>query len=183
LDRGFREREISHINKPDNQLIREVEQSIGKGQSLIGIVIRELDEKAHGENIGMRALLAATETWAKESHFLDLCKLLFREGYEVVLTSDHGNVEANGMGNPSEGLIAETRGERVRIYKDRLLRGKIHLEYPDSIEWIPVGLPQNFFPLIARGRRAFTTANSVVVSHGGLTLEEVIVPLIRLRKG
>ncbi|RLL82604.1 hypothetical protein Y696_00460 [Mesotoga sp. H07pep.5.4] len=183
LDRGFREREIAHINKPDNQLIREVEQSIGKGQSLIGIVIRELDEKAHGENIGMRALLAATETWAKESCFLDLCKLLYREGYEVFLTSDHGNVEANGIGNPSEGLIAETRGERVRIYKDRLLREKIHIEYPDSIEWVPVGLPQNFFPLIAQGRRAFTTANSVVVSHGGLTLEEVIVPLIRLRKG
>jgi len=183
LDRGFKEREISHINKPDNQLIGEVERSIGKGQPVIGIVIRELDEKAHGENIGMKALLAATETWAKESCFLDLCKLLFREGYEVVITSDHGNVEAYGMGNPSEGLIAETRGERVRIYKDRLLRGKIHLEYPHSIEWVPAGLPKDYFPLVARGRWAFTTANSVVISHGGLTLEEVIVPLIRLRKG
>lgn len=183
IDRGVKEREISYINKADNQLIGAAEESVEREMAVIGIVIRELDEKAHGENIGMRSLLAATEIWLQESCFLDLCKLLLWSGYEVILTSDHGNVESKGMGNPSEGLMAETRGERVRIYKDSLLRNKIHSQYPDSIEWIPAGLPQDFLPLIARGRRAFTTLDSAVISHGGLTLDEVIVPLIKLSRG
>ncbi len=183
IDRGFNERDISYINKADNQLIKAVKNSIEDGQRIIRIVIREVDEKSHAENIGMRSLLAVTDIWLKESCFLDLCDLLLAKGYEVILTSDHGNVEAKGIGNPSEGLIAETRGERVRIYSDSFLRRRIHSQYPDSIEWITAGLPQNYLPLIARGRRAFTTVNSAVVSHGGLTLEEVIVPLIRLRKG
>lgn len=183
MDKGVKEREISYINRADNQLMRAVKESIEREASVIGIVIRELDEKAHGENIGMRSLLAATEIWLQESCFLDLCKLLLWSGYEVILTSDHGNVESKGIGNPAEGLMAETRGERVRIYKDSLLRHKIHSEYPDSIEWISAGLPQDFLPLIARGRRAFTTLDSAVISHGGLTLDEVIVPLIRLSRG
>ena len=47
-----------------------------------------------------------------------LLDLLLDRGFRVYLTSDHGNIEAEGCGRPAEGAVADLRGERVRIYPD-----------------------------------------------------------------
>lgn len=49
--------------------------------------------------------------------------------------------------------------------------------------WSSQGLlPKNFWVLMPRGRRAFAQENETVVTHGGMTLDEMIVPLIQIRK-
>jgi hypothetical protein len=101
---------------------------------------------------------------------------------KVWLTSDHGNIECTGMGNPGEGVIAETRGERARIYPTQELRALVAGRYPDTIPWDPVGLPQDYYPLLAKGTNAFLTKGKKTVTHGGASLEEVIVPLIKFEK-
>ena len=104
-------------------------------------------------------------------------------GYDVWLTSDHGNIECQGKGRPSEGVIAETRGERVRVYPTPELRTKVAREFPFASQWQPIGLPQGYFPLIASGRDAFVTSGTTIVGHGGVSIEEVIVPLIKFERG
>jgi hypothetical protein len=41
-------------------------------------------------------------------------------------------------------------------------------------------LPANYRPLLAPGRTAFVTAGTRMVGHGGISLEEVIVPWIKV---
>ncbi|NQT01458.1 MAG: hypothetical protein HQ580_05520 [Planctomycetes bacterium] len=53
------------------------------------------------------------------------CHKMLCLGFRVFLTSDHGNIEARGCGRPAEGAVADLRGERVRVYPDPVLRGKI----------------------------------------------------------
>ena len=72
-------------------------------------------------------------------------------GYEVWLTADHGNIECESKGRPSEVVIAETRGERVRVYPTQELRSQVAASLTLAYEWQPVGLPENYFPLIAGG--------------------------------
>ena len=103
-----------------------------------------------------------------------------REWLHPFLTSDHGNIEAVGAGRPREGAIAEVRGERVRIYSDDVLRARMASRFPAAFSWPPIGLPNDFLPLLAPERQAFTLQGSRTVTHGGTTLDEIIVAFIRI---
>ncbi|OAA30194.1 hypothetical protein AT15_00365 [Kosmotoga arenicorallina S304] len=179
----IRNSEIAYLNEPGEKLLKDVEESIRKNARVLGIVVRELDEIMHGESLGMDGLISATKLLGNRGILSDLLKLLGVNDYHVILTSDHGNVFARGIGKPSEGVAAESKGERVRIYKNKSLRQTVHSRYPEAIAWRPIGLPENFFPLIARGRTAFTNFDEETICHGGITVDELIVPFIELWKG
>jgi hypothetical protein len=81
-------------------------------------------------------------------------------GFHVYLTADHGNVEAISAGRPNQGVIAESRGERVRIYPTELLRKQSAEQIPGTIELPSPALPPDFLPLFAGGRTAFIVSRS-----------------------
>ena len=80
--------------------------------------------------------------------------------------------------------MADLRGERVRIYSDPVLRGKVKESFPSAVEWPPVGIPDDYLPLLAPSRQAFVDEHQRIVSHGGIAVEELIVPLVQIdRRG
>jgi len=80
-------------------------------------------------------------------------------------------------------VIAETRGERARVYPTPELRSEVGSAFAFAREWCPIGLPENYFPLVASGRDAFVTPGETIVAHGGIAIEEVIVPLVKFERG
>lgn len=121
--------------------------------------------------------------WANEGFMDSLLNMLLAKGFAIYITSDHGNVEAAGCGRPKEGVLAEVRGERVRIYSEDILRSRVASTFPDALCWKPLGLPEDFLPLLAPGRRAFVLEGQRTVAHGGITLEEMVVPFVRVVEG
>src|SRR6266850_1892939 len=83
---------------------------------------------------------------------------------------------------PPEGAVADLRGERVRVYPNPALRAQVQARFPDALAWPAPGLPENYFPLLAPGRSAFVQEGVRIVGHGGITLEELIVPFIRIER-
>ena len=75
-----------------------------------------------------------------------------------------------------------TCGERVRIDPDAILRRQVRERFATAVEWEPIGLPQNYLPLIAGGRAAFVAEKDRIVCHGGIAIEEVIVPLVEIQR-
>jgi len=148
----------------------------------LGLVVDMVDKIMHGMQLGARGMHNQIQQWCQSGFLVALISRLLEAGYGVWLTSDHGNVECIGRGRPSEGAIAETRGERVRVYPSRELRSRVAKDYPFSSEWEPVGLPQDYYPLMAMGNTAFVKEGSSMVGHGGTAIEEVIVPLIKFEK-
>lgn len=118
--------------------------------------------------LGTAGMHNQVRQWAEQGFMVDLLNLLNKQGFSVFLTSDHGNIEAKGCGRPSEGSVAELRGERVRIYSDALLRKQGKDRFPDTIDWPSIGLPDNYLPLLAPGRSAFVNEGETVIAHGGL---------------
>lgn len=149
---------------------------------VLGLVVGAVDRLAHGSNLGKAGLHQQVRLWAEAGFFAALLDRLFDAGWLVVLTADHGNVEALGSGRSAEGSIASTRGERARVYPSATLRDAARARYPEAISWPPLGLPEDFYPLMAPGRCAFTTAGERIVGHGGINLEEVIVPYVVIRR-
>ena len=49
------------------------------------------------------------------------------------------------------------------------------------IVWPPVGLPVDYLPLLAPGRFAFVPEGKRTIGHGGISLEEIIVPFVEIR--
>ncbi len=125
---------------------------------------------------------AATEAVQQGSVWIEgLIDLLLAEGYTVTVTGDHGHVEAIGVGNPREGVLASTRSKRTRLYTSLDLAQGAASRLPDTMvidtSWL---CPQEVFPIVALRRIAYAPQGERVVTHGGLTLEEMIVPLITL---
>ena len=149
---------------------------------VVGFVIDTVDKIMHGMQLGTAGMHNQVRQWAEQGFMQRLLNLLFDHGFDVVLTSDHGNIEAVGIGRPSEGAVADLRGERVRVYPDRILRAGIKTQFPNAIEWPPLGLPEDYLPLIAPGRSAFIREGERIVAHGGISLEEVIIPFIRIQR-
>ena len=150
---------------------------------VIGIVVGAVDNAVHGAAMGAGALHATVERWVQEDVLGSLISTLVSEGYRVYLTSDHGNTEATGMGKPNVGVTADERGVRAHIFPDEAARSHTHQEHPDAISWPPIGLPPGYYPLLAPDRRAFVASGTQTISHGGASLEELIVPFVRIGQG
>ncbi|HBP90839.1 MAG TPA: BREX-3 system phosphatase PglZ [Nitrospiraceae bacterium] len=184
-DEGFTTNEIVYLKGLGDGDLENVSEAISHPRVRIaGLVVDKVDRIMHGMEMGTAGMHNQVLQWAKQPYLSRLLDLLLDRGFRVYLTSDHGNVEARGCGHPAEGAVADLRGERVRIYPDAALRGMVKERFPTSLEWDPVGLPEDYFPLLAPARQAFVQKNQNAVCHGGISVEELIVPLIQIeRKG
>ena len=138
---------------------------------------RRQDAGAVGSGVTADAMQQGS-VWIEE-----LIDLLLAEGYTVTITGDHGHVEAVGIGNPQEGVLASTRSKRARLYSSLDLAQNAATRLPDTMiidtGWLR---PQGVFPVVALRRSAYAIQGERVVTHGGLTVEEMIVPLITLTR-
>ena len=149
---------------------------------VVGLVVDKVDKIMHGMQLGSAGMHNQIKQWCQGGFLGALVGQLLDYGYEVWLTADHCNIECDGKGRPSEGVIAEIRGERVRVYPTQELRAQVAGSFAFAREWQPVGLPSNYFPLIAGGRDAFVNPGDSIVGHGSVAIEEVIVPLVKFER-
>ncbi|KPL75312.1 hypothetical protein ADN00_13070 [Ornatilinea apprima] len=147
------------------------------------------DKLAHHATLGTADQQSSLKLWLDPIHHPNSLPLeaqldaYLEQGYTLFIASDHGHVEAAGVGQPSEGLVAQTRGKRVRIYKDRLAALHVQNAFSDTILWDNDGLlPDQMAALMPEGRDAFAPNGEVVVTHGGVSIDEVIVPFIQITK-
>ena len=149
------------------------------------LIDTRLDDMIHDATLGTRDLYASLPVWLEDygSRLERLIDVLLARGFAVYLTSDHGHMQARGFGQPNEGLAVDTRGRRARIYRDRRAAQNAQQSFPDTVLWHDDGLlPDDVFVLSPLNRRAFDTFDKTVVTHGGLTLDEVIVPLVTIEQ-
>jgi hypothetical protein len=147
-----------------------------------GLVVDTVDEIVHGAVLGKRGIATQIKSWCETDFANGLLDLLFREGFQVYLTSDHGNAEAVGIGRPkNEGVATEMRGHRVRTYRTEALVTQYAESMPETFTLDVAGLPPDFHPLFADGNGAFMAAGQYAVVHGGLSVEELMVPFVTVR--
>ena len=160
-----------------------LESAIHPGKTkVVGLVVDKVGKIMHGMQLGSAGMHNQIKQWRQGGFLAAPVDQLPEYGYEVWLTADHGNIQCDGKGRPSEGVIAETRGERVRVYPTPELRAQVAGAFPFAHEWQPVGLPADYFPLVAGGHDAFVNPGDAIVGHGGVAIEEVIVPLVKFER-
>ncbi|KXK39349.1 MAG: PglZ domain protein [Candidatus Hinthialibacteria bacterium OLB16] len=164
----------------DGKLDQIVEIISQPGVRVAGLVVDKIDKILHGMELGMAGMHNQVRQWALLDYLGNLLDVLQEHGFRVWIASDHGNVEAEGLGKPSEGVMADAQGQRVRVYPNDALRRSTKLNFPAAIEWVSTSLPETFVPLIAPQRFAFCQEGARTVCHGGATIEELIVPFVAI---
>jgi len=167
----------------DGDVTTVLDATLNPGNTrVVGLVVDKVDKIMHGMQLGSAGMHNQIKQWCQGGFLGSLIGYLLDHDYQVWMTSDHGNIECQGKGHPSEGVIAEIRGERVRVYPTPELRSQVAGTFTFAHEWQPVGLPSNYFPLVAGGNDAFINPNEAIVGHGGISVEEVIVPLVKFER-
>lgn len=181
---GLRANEIAYrkgIKRPED--LAELETALSDPRcSAIGIVVDMIDEMVHGDRLGKRGIAGQIATWCETGFVEHLLRTLLDKGFHIYLTADHGNMEALGIGRINEGATVETRGARVRVYRSQALVPSMP-EDIDAFRLDSAGLPADFLPLFAGGRGAFVQKDQPTVAHGGLSIEELVVPFVKVTRG
>lgn len=181
LDQGFTQAQVAFLKGLGNGTIDELKELLEHPQVCVaGLVVDKVDKIMHGMELGTAGMHNQVRQWTLQGFMSDLIDLLQNLDFRVWLTSDHGNIEAEGFGRPTEGAVADLKGERVRVYPDQILRSKVKEKFPDTIEWPAIGLPEDYLCLLAPGRSAFIQEGKRTVAHGGVSIEEVIVPFVEI---
>lgn len=182
-DHGLTPNEVVYIKGLGDGSLETVSEALSHPKARVaGLGVDKVDKIMHGMEMGTAGMHNQVRQWAKQPFMNTLLDLLLDRGFRVYLTSDHGNVEAAGCGRPAEGAVADLRGERVRVYPDAALRSKVKERFPSALEWGSVGLPEDYLALLAPARQAFVQEKQRTVSHGGVSVEELIVPLVQIER-
>ncbi len=181
-DQGLRANEVMYRKglKRTDQLAELGAAISAPSIRVAGIVVDTIDEIVHGAVLGKRGIAAQVESWCESSFVDQLFSLLLDKGFHVYLTADHGNVEAVGQGRPNQGVAPELRGERVRTYRSETLVAESVAANPNTYRFDVAGLPANLMALFAGGRTAFMQQGEPAVVHGGISVEELLVPFVKI---
>ena len=183
-DSGIAKNRITyHKNLNDDNITAYLETDFNpQTTEVAGFVINKVDDIMHGMTMGEEGMHMMIEQWCRKGYLHQMITTLLENGFSVWITSDHGNVEGEGIGRPTEGATADVKGERVRIYPSDALRSEVAGQYPTSLAWKPQGLPDNYYPLFAPAQSAFITKGETAVAHGGISIDEVIVPFVSISR-
>lgn len=145
-----------------------------------GGVIDVIDKFMHGAKQGNRTMASEVDNWLSTGYFQNLLNLLHNEKFDIYVTADHGNVECQGRGRIFQGVTVDSADQRLRIYKSDNIRKQTAIENPDTLIWDNVNLPDDYYVLLAKNNDAFVPKNDRIITHGGIHIEEVIVPFVRI---
>jgi hypothetical protein len=182
-DQGIQRAGVDLVTSLDGPNDPKLETALANPRlSVLGIVWNKVDDIMHGMQMQTAGMHNQVRLWASQGHLQQLLVRLQQEGFVVYLTADHGNVTATGIGNPREGVLAETKGKRVRVYDRTEFLEEVANKFPQSDRWPNHGLPPARYVLLAGNLKAFTDTGDEIVSHGGIALEEVMVPFVAITR-
>ena len=136
-----------------------------------------------------KAYRSLTASWFKNSPLKDLIKKASGLGFKILLTTDHGTIN---VGHPSEVIGDKETSMNLRYKSGKSLtyqkKDIISCKHPDSFE-LPSFYGLNSSYIFAKNNAYFVYKNNFnhyaklfndTFQHGGVSLEEMIIPFVVL---
>ena len=160
------------------EYLRGYEPNFGSLSKLIAIVINEVDDIAHGQRQGRTGMYNDMNVLGKEGKLQRLIKDLARSGFEVYITSDHGNTPCVGVGGFRSGVEIQSKSMRMAVLKDFADKHELIDQY--ATEYPGHYLDKSYTYYVCEPGVSYDSKGEKVMTHGGMTIDEVIVPFVRI---
>jgi hypothetical protein len=125
-------------------------------------------------------LLKLTENWLKRSKIRQTIQELLSQSFRVIITSDHGNIQAKGWRglNGKEKLGTNksgSRSERHLEYSEKRLKDEFLNNNPELLG----SIVQEEQAIYFKDDLSFSRRDELV-THGGAHFLEVVIPFIEI---
>lgn len=168
-------------NKYQIKYHRGYDVDVSVKDKCLAIIINDIDDLVHNQLQGYSGMYRDIEYMGSNNELKNLINKLNKLNFQVYITSDHGNTNTKGIGKiKGSGIEVETKSKRVVIYKDYAANEEVKEKF-GLIEYPGYYLPNDYKYYICEMEQSFGTLNEDIMSHGGITLEEVIVPFVKIK--
>ena len=168
---GFSNRQVEYL--------RGYDANIRPLTKLAVVVVNEVDDIVHGQRQGRAGMYNDMGLLGNSGKLQSLVSRLIREGFAVYITADHGNTQCTGIGNIRVGIEVESRSNRMVILKDFAEVNTFLFE--NTNEYPGYYLDKDYRYLICKTGISLDINSETVMTHGGISIDEVIVPFIRIK--
>jgi len=145
------------------------------------VIINDVDDMVHAQTQGRLGMFNDITVLANQKKLLEMTKRFTTAGYDVYITADHGNTPCTGIGKLiGTGVEVETKSRRMLALKDFADKDGLVEKY-SLIEYPKYYLPKEYDYLICDVGDSFDVKGDEVMTHGGITLDEVVVPFIKIK--
>ncbi len=171
----FSNKETKYFTEED-----EITSDTVLGYEYISILYNFFDELSHSaqfpqNNESKDLYFKSVLAYLEKSTVIQDFQILIENDFQIYICSDHGSVVAKGNGKRIEKYLSDDfakRGVIVNKENEELINErKINIPFVDDKILV---LPE--------GRTMFANKNQIEVNHGGATVEEMVVPYIKLTK-
>ena len=189
-ERGFNKDNVlyGHINLKTNTIkTGNIERHYEhlKGYDYLALICTLFDEISHEPVItdtGKRNFYKNVKNHLASSKLKDLIKQLKADGYKIVITADHGNVFCRGNGiKANKNLQICSESSRCLFYNSEILAKEVVDENPQEVfSYSYAMLPKGLILVLPLRNDCFKNHGDLAITHGGISPEELIVPLVVL---
>ncbi|MCF6096368.1 BREX-3 system phosphatase PglZ [Thermovorax subterraneus] len=180
VEHGYKESEVAYLRGIKTFKEEALLESLRSGTKIIGVVADIIDIYGHQEFFDYKGFYQRIEVFLKNGFLAEFLEEAGKSSYEIFITSDHGNISTVGQGSVKEGVVLDTLSNRIAVYQAKYGDFGDLLREKQVIEWKGDGLPKEFKYLICDGNYSFIKDGESAISHGGIALEEVVVPFARI---
>jgi len=180
-EKGFVEKAKS-LGYLQNQILytRGSAPNIGPSIKCLCVILNDIDELVHAQTQGRIGMYNDINFLARSGKIQKLITKLYKKGFNIYLTSDHGNTLCTGLGLiKGTGVEVETKSRRMIVLKD-FADEKELIERYNLIKYPGYYLDKQFEYLICNAGTSFDAKDSIVMTHGGISIDEVVVPFIKI---
>ena len=172
IELGYQEKQL--------QYVRGYEFDVEPMTKFISVIINDIDDLVHGQLQGRIGMYNDIKVLAESLKLQKLIKRLQQFGFTVFITADHGNTPCVGTGSlKSFGVETETRSKRMLVLKEFATQFE---QLEDRMFTYPgYYLDKKYQYFICKNGISLDNKDEAVMTHGGISIEEVIVPFIKIK--
>lgn len=167
----------------DNQISyqRGYQADFGSFVRCGAVIINDIDDMVHGQKQGRIGMFNDISIMEKQRRLVEMTQRFLSAGFDVYITADHGNTTRRGMGKlMTTGVETETKSRCMLVLKDFADKDGMKDKY-GLLEFPKTYLPKEYDYLICDVGDSFDAKGEEVMSHGGISIDECVVPFIMLK--